>query len=89
MDTDDGLNAGLSSQFESNYTELTNDQPIHICIKIDKNIMIRDIARKIMQIKEVNVDLDRKMKKGYIDLVLYSKSLGTVRGIFDPLNKLT
>ena len=42
-----------------------------------------------MQIKEVNIDLDRKMKKGYIDLVLYSKSLGTVRGIFDPLNKLT
>jgi len=42
-----------------------------------------------MQIKEVNIDLDRKMKKGYTDLVLYSKSLGTVRGVFDPLNKLT
>ena len=75
--------------FETNYTELTNDQPIHICIKIDKNILIKDIARKIMQIKEVNIDLDRTMKKQFSQLVLYSKQLGTVRGIFDPLNKLT
>ena len=26
---------------------------------------------------------------GFQDLLLYSKSLGTVRGVFDPNNKLT
>ena len=63
--TPSGERAGMKNMFETNYTELTNDQPIHICIKIDKNILIKDIARKIMQIKEVNIDLDRTMKKQY------------------------
>lgn len=29
------------------------------------------------------------MNQGFSDLVLYCKQLGTVRGIFDPANKLT
>lgn len=42
-----------------------------------------------MGIKEVNVDLDHHLTQHFSDLVLYTKTLGIVRGIFDPLNKLT
>jgi ubiquitin C-terminal hydrolase len=27
------------------YTYLTNDQPIQICLKVDKNILIRDLVK--------------------------------------------
>lgn len=52
-------------------------------------MQIREIIKKIMKIKEVNVDLDHHLSQHFSDLVLYSKTLGTVRGIFDPMNKLT
>jgi hypothetical protein len=52
-------------------------------------MQIREIIKKIMGIKEVNVDLDQHLTQHFSDLVLYTKTLGTVRGIFDPLNKLT
>ena len=68
---------------------MTNDQPIHICLQVDKNIKIKDLIQKIMEVKEVNIDPHFVNNVGLQDLVLYSKSLGSVRGVFDPNNKLT
>lgn len=42
-----------------------------------------------MAVKEVNIDPNFVNNVGLQDLVLYSKSLGTVRGVFEPNNKLT
>ena len=52
-------------------------------------MQIRDVIKKIMGIKEVNIDLDHHVSQHFSDLVLYTKTVGTVRGVFDPLNKLT
>lgn len=52
-------------------------------------MQIRDITKKIMKIKEVNVDVEHHLSQRFSELVLYSKALGTVRGIFDPMNTLT
>lgn len=52
-------------------------------------MQIREIIKRIMGIREVNVDLDHHLSQHFSDLVLYTKTLGTIRGIFDPLNKLT
>lgn len=43
---------------EKNYIDLTNDQPIHVCLKIEKNMQIREVIKKIMGIPEVNIDLE-------------------------------
>lgn len=42
--------------FQENYSDLTNDQPIHICIRVSKNIKIQELIRKIVCVKEVNID---------------------------------
>jgi hypothetical protein len=42
-----------------------------------------------MEVREVNIDPHFVNNVGLQDLVLYSKSLGSVRGVFDPNNKLT
>lgn len=42
-----------------------------------------------MAIPEVNIDLEHHSTQHFTDLVLYSKQLGSVRGIFDPINKFT
>ena len=75
--------------YRQNYTQLTNDQPIHICLKVEKSILVKDLIAAIIGIKEVNIDPNYFYQMGFQDLVLYSKSLGTVRGVFDPNNKLT
>jgi hypothetical protein len=41
---------------EKNYIDLTNDQPIYVCLKIDKNMQIREVIKKVMAIPEVNID---------------------------------
>jgi len=41
-----------------------------------------------MAIKEVNINLDHHNLQHFSDLVLYTKTLGTVRGVFDPVNIL-
>ena len=35
---------------------MTNDQPMHVQIKVDNEIRMRDVATKIAQIREVNID---------------------------------
>lgn len=80
---------GNYAAFEENYSELTNDQPIHICLRVSKNIKIQELIRQIVAVKEVNIDPQLFVNQGFTDLVLYTKQLGTVRGIFDPMNKLT
>ena len=52
-------------------------------------MQIREILKKIIAIPEVNIDIDHLQHQHLIDLVLFSKDLGTVRGIFDPVNKMT
>lgn len=74
---------------EKNYIDLTNDQPIYVCLKIDKNMQIREVIKKVMAIPEVNIDFAHHSTQHFSDLVLFSKQLGTVRGIFDPINKFT
>lgn len=43
----------------------------------------------ILQIKEVNIDEEQYHQYNFTELVLFSKSLGTVRGIYDPERKFT
>ena len=76
-------------KLQQNYTKLTNDQPIHICLKITKNIKISELIGKIINIKEVNIDADHMLQQKFSELILYSKTVGTVRGVFEPSNRLT
>ncbi len=43
----------------------------------------------IAAIKEVNIDLGYMQYMNFYEVILYSTSLGTVRGVFEPNNKLT
>mmetsp|Transcript_42310 Transcript_42310/g.64891 ORF Transcript_42310/g.64891 Transcript_42310/m.64891 type:complete len:124 (+) Transcript_42310:2737-3108(+) len=61
-----------SEDYTQQYTNLTNDQPIHICIKVDKNTFIRDVINKIMKVPEVNIDYDHHYNDSFSDLVLFS-----------------
>lgn len=74
-----------------NYSALTNDQPIHICLKVDKRILIQELKQKIVSIKEVNIIPASWQGKPFIDLLLYQldNTAKTVRGLFEPVNKLT
>ena len=42
-----------------------------------------------MKIPEVNIDFTHHYENRFSDIVLYQSHLGTVRGIFDPMNKFT
>ena len=64
---------------------MTNDQPIHICIKVDKDILIANLIQQIIEFKDVNIDMVSKTST----LVLYSATKGSVRGIFNTSFKLT
>lgn len=44
---------------------------------------------KIMEIPEVNIDLEHVLAQGFQEIILFSLNQGTVRGVFDPVNKLT
>ena len=44
------------AQFTESYNYMTNDQPMHIQIKVDNEIKMKDVATKIAQIREVNID---------------------------------
>jgi hypothetical protein len=44
--------------FQNNYIKLSNDQPIQVCISVQKNIQVYDLIKKIISIKEVNIDPD-------------------------------
>ena len=52
-------------------------------------MQIREVIKKVMAIPEVNIDFAHHSTQHFSDLVLFSKQLGTVRGIFDPINKFT
>jgi len=41
---------------DQNYEQISKDQPLHISLKVDKTITITELARKIMQVREVNID---------------------------------
>lgn len=43
-------------QFTEQFNYMTNDQPIHIHLKVENDIRIRDLITKISQIREVNID---------------------------------
>ena len=74
----------LRLQCEKNYSNLTNDQPIHVCIKVEKGTRVQDVIDKIMKITEVNIDFEEHRLNGFTDLMLYSKNLGIIRGVFTP-----
>ncbi len=35
---------------------MVNDQPIHICLRVDKDIKIGALMQQIMEIRDVNID---------------------------------
>ena len=74
---------------EDNYNNLANDQPIHIRILVDKNILIADLITKITEFPEVNIDTRWINEQMCSQLILFSTNLGTVRGVFDSRNRLT
>lgn len=74
---------------EDNYNNLANDQPIHIRMLVDKNILIADLVTKITEFPEVNIDTRWVNEQMCSQLILFSTNLGTVRGVFDPRNRLT
>ena len=53
-----------------------------------KNIKIEDLIRRIVAITEVNINEESYVNQRFSQLFLFSKQLGTVRGLFDPVNKL-
>ena len=64
---------------------MTNDQPISICLRVDKDIKIGALMQLIMEVRDVNIDPQSMVSQ----LVLYSTNRGTVRGIFNTEFKLT
>ena len=70
---------------EQNYQQLSKDQPLHICLRVDKSISIAELTRQIMYVREVNIDQHQERT----ELILFQKNLGVIRGIFDANNKLT
>ena len=44
------------AQFNEQYNYMNNDQPMHIKLKVDNDIRIKDLIIKIAQIREVNID---------------------------------
>ena len=54
--------------FTESYNYLSNDQPIRIHLKVDCDIELAQLAKKIAQIREVN--LDATMTK--TELIIFS-----------------
>jgi len=52
-------------------------------MNVSKNIKIADLISKIIEIKEVNIDITTMQEKGFTELLLYTQNLGTVRGVFN------
>jgi ubiquitin carboxyl-terminal hydrolase 4/11 len=38
-----------------NYSALTNDQPIHICLRVDKRLTVQELKQRIVDVPEVNI----------------------------------
>ena len=65
---------------------MTNDQPMHVQIKVDNEIRMRDVATKIAQIREVNID----PKQVVSEIALFQMTpQNELRGIFNPDLKLS
>lgn len=73
-------------QFAESYNYMNNDQPMRIIIKVDNEIKIKDLATKITQIRELNIETPLVKT----ELVLYVLSpKATIRGIMNPELKLS
>lgn len=46
---------------------MNNDQPMHIKLKVDNEIKIKDLMVKVAQIREVNIDISLK----YTELTVF------------------
>ena len=64
---------------------MTNDQPIHISLRVEKDIKIGQLMQLICEVKEVNIEPISRISQ----LCLYSQTKGTIRGIFNPEYRLT
>ena len=65
---------------------MNNDQPMHIRLKVENEIKIKDLMVKIAQIREVNIEV----KSGNSELVLFQMNQqGSLRGFFNPELKLS
>ena len=65
---------------------MTNDQPMHIQIKVDNEIKMKDVATKIAQIREVNID----PKQVLTEVILFqTTAVNDMRGVFNPDLKLS
>ena len=74
------------AQFTESYNYMTNDQPMHIQIKVDNEIKLKDVATKIAQIREVNID----PKQVLSEVIMFQMTPNNdIRGIFNPELKLS
>jgi len=62
-DRDRGFN-----RISENFKYITNDQPIHIALRVDKDIKIVQLIQMICEVREVNIDLASKVS----NICLYS-----------------
>ncbi len=72
-------------KFQESFKYVTNDQPIHICIKVDKDIKIGHLLQQIIEFRDVNIDTGSATST----LILYSAQRNSVRGVFNSDYKLT
>jgi len=61
--------------------------PIQVCLKVDNDILVKDIQTKIAQIREVNVD--PKFKKTELVLFFLTDWNNTVKYVMNPGCKLS
>ncbi|CDW76980.1 ubiquitin carboxyl-terminal hydrolase 15 [Stylonychia lemnae] len=77
-------NPSKISKIQESLKYITNDQPIHIAIRVERDAKIATIIQQICDIKEVNIDPSQRTSS----LVLFSQTKGILRGIFNPEQKL-
>jgi hypothetical protein len=44
------------AKFQEQFKYMVNDQPIHICLRVDRDIKIGHLMQQIMDVKDVNID---------------------------------
>ena len=72
-------------KFQESFKYLTNDQPIHIALRVDKDVKIATLIQMVSEVKDVNISATSQTSQ----LVLYSQTKGVIRGIFNHEYRLT
>lgn len=46
----------MAAKFHESFKYMTNDQPIKISLKVERDIKIEDLIQMIIDVKDVNID---------------------------------